>query len=349
MIPVAANNDHRVNRMENASGHSARITQFALRIIVTGILFLVIGSCRQSATPLSADSPVVAVVGKETILLSDFQKKLSETTPGLSFPDSGDEAEAFKEDLLNQMVTRRLLLAEARRRELSVDPAEVEAEINEMKGEYSESEFEQLMESGNVGKEAWKEKISEELLLQKVIRVAMERPVTVSDEEVNHEYDLHRGEFKTEETVRARQIVVPTDAEAQDIRELLTEGQDFEEIARARSISPDASRGGDLGFFKKGEMPEEFDIVFDLPVGEISPVVRSPFGYHLFRVEEHRPPSVLGESEAKSRIRTELTKNKHKQRYDEWLEELRQKADVRINRAILKSVVLNPKKKEKVL
>jgi parvulin-like peptidyl-prolyl isomerase len=322
--------------------------KLALRILTPGLLILLLCSCRQSASP-PEDSPVVAVVGDETILLSDFQKALSESHPGQSFPDSGDAAEAFKEDLLDQMVTHRLLLSEARRRGLAVDPEEVDAEINEMKGEYSESEFEQLMTEKNVGKEAWREKISEELLVQKVARSAMAEPVTVSDEEVNRYYDLHRDEFKTEEAVRARQIVVPTDAEAQQIRELLTEGQDFEEIARARSISPDASEGGDLGFFKKGEMPEEFDVVFDLPVGKISPVVRSPFGFHLFKVEEHRPPSKLGESEAKRKIREKLTRLKQKERYEEWLAELRRKADVRINQTILKSAVFNPKQKEKVL
>jgi peptidyl-prolyl cis-trans isomerase C len=348
MIPVGSNNARR-GPGDGPSGDSDPYMNLALRIFIPALLILLLGSCQRSPSTDSSDSSVLAVVGGENILLSDFQKVLSENIQDLSISGADEEAEAFKEALLEQMVTHRLFLAEAHRRGLTVGPEELESAIDEMKGDYSESDFDQLMDVKKIGKEAWKDKLAEEILVQKLVRIAMDQPVTVSEDEVNHYYDIHRNEFQNEETVHARQIVVPTDAEAHEIRELLTEGQDFEEIARARSISPDAADGGDLGFFRKGEMPEEFDVVFDLPVGEISPVIHSPFGYHLFKVEEHRPPSTLEESEAKEKIRELLIKNKQQARYDDWVADLRQKADIRINRSILKMAVFETKKKEKVL
>jgi len=343
MIPAGSNNGRRDARGNISAGSNGHSVNPALRFVASGILILLSGSCQPSPSNPSADSPVVAVVGDENILLSDFQKLLDENSRGLSFSGAGGEADAFKDDLLDQMVTHRLFLAEARRRGLTVGPEELEGAINEMKGEYSDSDFERLMDIKKVGREAWREKLSEEILIQKVIRSGMDQPVAVSEDEVNHYYDTHRGEFQSEESVRTRQIVVPSDVEAHEIRDLLMEGQDFEEIARERSISPDAAEGGDLGYFKKGEMPEEFDMAFDLPAGEISPVVRSPYGYHLFRVEEHRPPSILTESEAKELIHGILTQNKQKERYEGWVADLKKKAGIQINRSILKSAVFEAK------
>ena len=71
--------------------------------------------------------------------------------------------------------------------------------------------------------------------------------------------------------------------------ELLKQPSRFEEIARSESISPEAANGGAMGFFEKGMLPQEMEeVVFSLKVNEISPIVESPYGFHLFKVTQKR-------------------------------------------------------------
>lgn len=81
--------------------------------------------------------------------------------------------------------------------------------------------------------------------------------------------------------VRASHILVKSAAEAIQIKKDLDEGGDFEYYAQKYSICPSGQRGGDLGFFGKGQMVPEFEKkAFSLPVGEVSEPVYSPFGWH---------------------------------------------------------------------
>ena len=85
--------------------------------------------------------------------------------------------------------------------------------------------------------------------------------------------------------MRAAQIVVRDRDLVAGILKRLKAGEDFDKVAREVSIGPEAARGGDLGFFERGMMPEAIDrVVFSLPVGKISGVVQSPYGFHIFKV-----------------------------------------------------------------
>jgi parvulin-like peptidyl-prolyl isomerase len=106
-------------------------------------------------------------------------------------------------------------------------------------------------------------------------------------------------------------------------------------VAREVSIGPEAARGGDLGFFERGIMPEEIDrMVFSLPVGRVSGVVRSPYGFHIFKVltkEESGGPKL---ADARGRVIADLRKLKEAEAYERWLEGLKAKAEIRINRPL---------------
>ena len=85
----------------------------------------------------------------------------------------------------------------------------------------------------------------------------------------------------------ARHILVGSESEARALRERIDAGEDFSELARAHSTCPSGRDGGSLGSFGKGQMVQEFeDVVFgELPVGEVSPPVKTAFGFHLIVVD----------------------------------------------------------------
>lgn len=89
--------------------------------------------------------------------------------------------------------------------------------------------------------------------------------------------------------VRARHILVKTEDEASVISYDLSHGKDFEEVAKEKSLCPSGKKGGDLGWFGRGQMVKEFeDAAFSLQKGEISRPVKTQFGWHLIKVEETR-------------------------------------------------------------
>ena len=318
-------------------------------LLFTTAIILSVAACRPSGPDSPLNSPIVAVIGEDTILLSEFEKALSITTGQLELDQNEKELAALKENLLDQLINERLSIAEADRFQIEISPSELDAAVSKMKGSYTDEEFQLLMAEQKIEKQEWVEQLRKEILIQKVVRLATDRPVEILDEEIVNYFETHKEEFQKGASVRARQIVVPTQEEANEIRELLLGRQDFTEVARSRSISPDSSLGGDLGFFTIEEMPKEFEIVFGLKIGEISPVVKSPYGYHLFEVTEQSPGKTLGLQEASDIIREILIEKKRKQLYTEWIADLKQKKGIKINRSLLLSAEPSNHKDESLL
>lgn len=145
--------------------------------------------------------------------------------------------------------------------------------------------------------------------------------------------DLYEGrkaeEFTVGEERRARHILirVPASADeaaeqaarakAEEIHAAIEAGASFEEMAREHSEDTGSARsGGDLGFFGRGAMVGPFeDVAFALNVGEVSGPVRTPFGYHLIRLEEVRPGSVRSFEEVRPMLEEEYRKGRAEARF----------------------------------
>lgn len=119
---------------------------------------------------------------------------------------------------------------------------------------------------------------------------------SVTPEAIKAAYDEMVAQFKPEEQVHARHILVASEEEAKAIKAELDAGGNFEGIAKTKSLDPGAANGGDLGFFQRGQMVKPFeDAAFALDIGKVSDPVQSQFGWHLIKVEEKRqsaPPSL---------------------------------------------------------
>ncbi len=158
---------------------------------------------------------------------------------------------------------------------------------------------------------------------QRVLRYLLVSPATlrrllpVSEEELRSYYDAHRDEFSEDEMARARHILIrvapeasPEEvakarAKAEAIARMARAGANFAELARKHSDDQGSrDRGGDLGWFGRGRMVKEFEeAVFSAKPGEIVGPIRSQFGFHVIKVEGHRPARVLPFEEAKDRVR----------------------------------------------
>jgi len=152
----------------------------------------------------------------------------------------------------------------------------------------------------------------------------------VTDAEVRRHYEEHRDEFRRPEQVTLRQILVPTENEARDLRRRLQKDPKlFEMLAQRQSRSPEASTGGLMGTFEPGQLPSELETpAFALTPGVTSDIVRSPLGFHVLRVEDHQPAREPSLEESAPRIRTQLFREKTARSVRTFVQELLSRAKV---------------------
>jgi hypothetical protein len=156
--------------------------------------------------------------------------------------------------------------------------------------------------------------------------------------EVRDYYRAHQDQFWRPETVHAAhlvrnkesRVIEETRAEMESVRQRLLSGEDF--AALAATCSDCLENGGDLGFFARGVMVEEFDaVVFNAPLHEVTPVFETRFGLHVAVVHERRPAGLMELTEVGGQIAEALLRGKQDQEVGRQLEALRRRAVVQVS------------------
>jgi len=274
---------------------------------------------------------LLATVNGTSITTSTFEEKYQRFARRANIPAESASKYELKMGFLNKLIETSLLLQEAEVRGLTVTEKELDQEILQLKEDYPKDTLNETLERIGLKLEEWKEERKEKLLIDKLIQQEIDSVIHVSDDEIREYYKTNKEQFQQPLQVRARQIVVATEEEANALRSRIVKGESFEEIARLHSLSPDAEKGGDLGIFSKGQMPEEFDdIVFKYREGTVSRVVQSPYGFHIFKVEERINPRTLPIDEVREEIASKIFRERQESFFKEWLDSLKRQARITI-------------------
>ncbi|HYH83060.1 MAG TPA: peptidylprolyl isomerase [Longimicrobium sp.] len=255
---------------------------------------------------------VVATVGDTAVLYSDLMLELeSMQAQGQQVPTDPAARSQLLRDVLNRRVDDLLLLEAARRAGTEVPPVEVaasvEAQINRIQGQFpTPAAFEQaLAQSGRTIDEYRRtltQQYSDQTQIQRYVRDRVSRMSVppVSEADVEQFFATQRAQLgQRPATVSFQQAIVkPQASDSADARarrkaeEVLVElrrGGDFEALARRHSQDPSGPNGGMLGWFRQGQMVRPFEAVaYALRPGDISPVVKTEYGYHIIKLEKVR-------------------------------------------------------------
>jgi len=170
----------------------------------------------------------------------------------------------------------------------------------------------------------------EQEAVQRLLGEAVLGKVDATDEEVAAYFQEHSAELRIPERVWLRQILVPTENEARDVkRRLQKDPTSFEALARTRSRSPEASTGGMMGSFARGELPPELErVAFALAPGSASDVARTSLGWHVLRVDRRETARDPTLEDSRERIRSELRRRKSDEASRQFVRALMARAKV---------------------
>ncbi len=251
---------------------------------------------------------VVAVVGKELILRSELEEQVMMfcVQQGIEPTDSTAIKEVMQ-DILDSMIDAKVIVNEARSRNMGVSKQELESAVDDAVMEVktrigSEERFQEELAREGLTEEKLRERyrkdLEAQLLARKLVDKEVTSKVTVTDKEVEQFYQNRKGELpKKPPEVSLAQIVILSEVDslvdaaakkrAQEVLDAVKSGQSFERLASQFSDDPSAQNGGDVGFFRKGDFEEGFEkVAFALEPGQVSGLVRSRFGYHIIKMVE---------------------------------------------------------------
>jgi len=304
-----------------------------MKYLLLPILLLALLSACRDQEP----QPPLVQVGERTISLAQFHAEAGETLDGVS-EQSAAEQQMLQRRLLAQLIDRELILIEAEKLGIEISPGELEMALAELRGAYRPDEFQEVLQASGQNPELWLQQLKLRLLTEKVAEQATAAAAEVSEAEIKTYYDRNQERFRRQDQVRARQILVSTRPAAEKVLERLRQGEEFAALAREVSLSPDRENGGDIGFFARNQLPSEFDeVLFKLQVGQVSELVTSPYGVHLFLVEEKRKAGLEPLTSAREEIAARLHRERKEQAFSLWLGELRQQTPVYIDWEQLRS------------
>jgi peptidyl-prolyl cis-trans isomerase C len=267
------------------------------------LLLAVLAGCGRESSP--EDKTLVTVADK-SITIKDFKNKFSRLPKHYQAV-----AEKNKKNLLDDMIVESLFLEDAVRKGIDKDK-----EIKDI-----------LVEA------------RKKIIIAKFVKTEVDDKVKVSEDEMKAFYEEHKDEFKAPEMWRASHILVASEGEAKDIVAELSKGKNFEDIARAKSIDATSSRGGDVGYFRKGQVVPEFEnTCTGLSVGQISAIVHTQFGYHIIKLTDKKSEALEPYESAKPKIENALRLKKRNELFDKLIVSLKEKYRVRIEDDAIKAL-----------
>ena len=275
--------------------------------------------------------PFVATVNGSKIYLDDYQSRLDQKMDMVpkDILVQPEYMKRFEEEVLDNMITEKIMYLRAQELNISISEIELENKIKEIKKDYG-GDFTSQFAQENVKYENWKEDFKKEMLLQKLIATDVNAKIKISDDEAKDYFNEHRNNYKKESRERVAQIVVRDLAAAKKAVERLNAGEDFAKVAASMSIGPEAHHGGDLGFVARWIMPEPLDkTIFKMQVNEISPIVQSSYGFHIFKVLEIQPARAGNFTDVREDVIADIRLQKEDAAFISWLEDLKKKAVIK--------------------
>lgn len=282
---------------------------------------------------------ILATVNGEPVTLSELEHLLQPVYRQYEQAYRGQELDAYKkrarEQMLEQLIENKLILQKSKKDGLQISEAAMEEEFADVKDKFgSMDEFKAALEKEGMTIEQYKKDLSEQLTVKGMIEKEVVPKAKVRPEEIEAYYKEHSDEFVKSSMVHIGHILIKADDKGgekkiQDIYKQLTEGKNFDELAKQYSAADDP------GFISINQLkPELKSIVETLNTGEYSKIIKTDIGWHILSVKEFKESETISLSDAWTGLENKLFMKKLGEEHKKWVSQLRAKAHVVIETEI---------------
>ncbi len=300
------------------------------------------------AKPGALFPAVVARVNGHAILGRDLEQRIQAELAPIGNPKWDNLREDYRQELvvrsLSSLISAELIYEKAPAGGIKATAAEVKTEFDKMaQGFANDAALNTALAERGIDRPELMKEIEKNLIVGKFVQENVAKNISILPAEVSLYYSTHQEEFRHEDLVKTSHILiaVPQGATEQQDKALkdraegllarAKKGEDFAKLAKENSMDSSASQGGDIGYTPKGQLaPEYEEAAFSLPVGSISGLVRTQFGYHIIKVTDKKKEGIATLDEVRNEL-TEFLKNQQVElAVQKLVAELRSKSKVEV-------------------
>ena len=319
------------------SANTKTLCQFAAVIILITVFLPAMAAEKQSL------GKNAALVNGVAIPMEQYTKELNiqldrVTKQGGKVTD--DQLAALKQNILDSLIEREVLYQQSQKIGIQVSDQKVDDQLAAIKKRFpNEAEYKKALNTMKLSEEEVKVQIKRGLSIKELIDQKIASKVVITDEESKAYYDKNPQMFKQPEQIKASHILIKVDAKAdetkkaearkkiKEVQQKLKDGGDFAALAKEYSEGPSSTKGGDLGYFRRGQMVKPFEkAALALKPNEISDVVETRFGYHLIKVYDTKPEQTLAYADVKDKISQRMKQEKVEKEAIQYINELKKDA-----------------------
>lgn len=287
------------------------------RLLLVGALALPAFPARAfaAAAEAPAESPVLATVNGVPIRQSDVAARAYQQ---------------YGTAVLNAIADDILVGQAVDAQKVKPDAKEINSRLKRIQDQFpDEKTFKEKLTASGSSLEALRAQIQEQVRREDLVVSA--KKLALTDSEVKDFFEANKDKLSTPEAVRLRHILVASDKEAGDFLVAIRAGADFGRLASQVSLdAASKDKGGDLGFISKGMLQADMEkVIFALKPGEVSGIVQSTMGFHLFKLEELRSPKPAVFKEVQKDLKAALLADRINKAWPVYLQELRQSGQIK--------------------
>lgn len=323
------------------------------RLPLTAAILLLIASLAFSSIAKAGDlvDRVVAVVNDDLITLSELEEEAAPTIAKIKAEAPASQVDdAIKKarlEILRGMIDHKLLLQRAADRQIEVSDAEVNSAMDNImeQNNLTKEQFLQQLAAMGVSEEKYRVSLHDQILRSRLLAYEIKSKVVITNEQIEAYYrdkyiqndvpdGYHILQFGSGWEDKGRSATQEEALKRADqLREMIISGENFNDIAKNYSDLPSGADGGDIGTFKKNELADYmWQAIKDLHPGEVSPVIETPAGYQFFKLLSKSSDGVIAQApleNVKEEIRAKLYDQELKKKFEYWVKELRENSYIK--------------------
>lgn len=268
------------------------------------------------------------MINEQSFYIDDLLKYAHFILTELS--DESLENKEIKKKILNDFISHNLLTQKARSEGISIDKEKIHKVIKNFNSIYGEKDLNTFTSQSILDLEHLKAIIEQQMMIQKYLDSKVSSQISIRKEELKEYYKIKIINFPKTKTIQLLHIVTNSKVEADKARKLLYKRKSFATVAKKYSIGPAKEKGGDLGYVDVQDFPEVFQNALKLRKGRISKVIKSAYGYHIFKVVDIKVNEIPTFEELSGELYADLFAQKQDNMTNKLIQELLQNANIQI-------------------